>query len=359
MDTDPPQVNAVVRGNLTESCATLGQSDVQYDSGTFHITVYAVSPGDIGCAQVTTPFETTVALDTHGLPAGTYTVIANGVSAVFSIQTGKPQPTAAPTTAPTRVPTAVPSSHGCTDAAAFVADMSVPDDSLLQPGQAFVKIWRLKNVGTCTWTSGYLVSYITGTTMSQQPAYWAMGSKDRIVPGQMLDVRVNMQAPMQNGTYQSYWGLKGLDGRLMPISGGANGNSFFVKIKVSDIPSGMITDMRVEIEPEQGSGAACTPNSTYLVHAYITSNGPLSVGYQLMSSAGQISAGYFMSGYTDPALNVVNGTVDFEPSMFTDGGAHTLRLDYRFVGPYPYPDNIMIVLRLQDDERTSATVACP
>ena len=94
MKSDPLQVNAVVRGSLTESCATLGPSQVQYTSNTFRITVYAVSPTDRGCAQVTVPFETTIALDIRGLPAGTYTVTANGVSAVFTLQTSGPTATA-------------------------------------------------------------------------------------------------------------------------------------------------------------------------------------------------------------------------------------------------------------------------
>ena len=81
-NTTPEQVNAVVRGNLTESCATLGESQVRYESNTILITVYTVSRSDIGCAQVTTPFETIIALDPNGWSDGTYTVIANGVSAV-------------------------------------------------------------------------------------------------------------------------------------------------------------------------------------------------------------------------------------------------------------------------------------
>ncbi len=56
MNTNPAQVNAIVRGNLTESCARLGDSQVQYDANTLHITVYVTSPADQGCIQQTTPF---------------------------------------------------------------------------------------------------------------------------------------------------------------------------------------------------------------------------------------------------------------------------------------------------------------
>src|SRR5512139_3621711 len=75
-NADPAQVNAVVHGILTEACAKLAESQVQYASNTFRITVYMLSRTDIGCAQAETPFETIISLDTSGLSAGTYTVIA-------------------------------------------------------------------------------------------------------------------------------------------------------------------------------------------------------------------------------------------------------------------------------------------
>ena len=65
LDRSPVQVNALVRGHLTESCATLGNAQVTYTSNVFQIAVVAVSPGDRGCAQVVTPFETTIALSDH------------------------------------------------------------------------------------------------------------------------------------------------------------------------------------------------------------------------------------------------------------------------------------------------------
>ena len=85
MPTDPIQVNAIVRGSLTEACAKLGSTQLSYESNTFLIALLTTSPTDQGCAQVITPFEQTIPLDTTGLPPGEYTVKANGVSAVFSL----------------------------------------------------------------------------------------------------------------------------------------------------------------------------------------------------------------------------------------------------------------------------------
>ncbi len=351
MNSDPLQVNAVVRGSLTESCATLGQSQVQYTSNTFRITVYAVSPTDRGCAQVTAPFETTIALDIRGLPAGTYAVTANGVSAVFTLQTSGPAATAAPTNVP--APTAVPTSHGCTDSAAFVSDVNMPDNILVAPGVPFTKTWRLRNTGSCAWNSTYLVSYISGTTMTQQPGYWIVQPEQRVEPGQTADISVGMTAPVQNGSYASYWGLKGRNGRLMPISGGADGNSFYVKIRVQDagMPAGKITAASIDIELEQGSGAVCTADSTYFIHASITADGPTTATYEIGSSAGQISAGYFEASDMSGPSPYVTGTVPFNQ-------ADTKTISLRFVGPYPYPGNITVNLRVNGGEWHNSKLSC-
>jgi hypothetical protein len=119
MNADPAQVNVLVRGKLTESCATLGESQVQYASNIFKITVYTNGPADIGCVQATTPFDTTIPLDTKDLRAGTYTVIANGMSAVFTL----PIEYATPDPDPTLLMSA-PTTSACVDSATFITDVT-------------------------------------------------------------------------------------------------------------------------------------------------------------------------------------------------------------------------------------------
>ena len=85
------QINAIVHGNLTEACATLGKPQLSYKTQTFMILLPVVSPTDHGCLQSTTTFEQAIPLDIAGLPAGEYTVKVNGVSAVFSLSTGQSQ----------------------------------------------------------------------------------------------------------------------------------------------------------------------------------------------------------------------------------------------------------------------------
>jgi len=258
------------------------------------------------------------------------------------------------TTQPSPEPSATlaPASQGCVDSAAFVGDVTIPDNTTVAPNTAFTKTWRLKNTGTCTWDSSYLVAYISGATMSQQPGYWIVQPGQTVAPDQAVDVSVGMTAPVDNGNYTSYWGLKTVDGSFMPIQGGANGNSFFVKIKVNNgAAEGKITAASIDIEPEQGSGPVCTPNSTYFVHAYLTADGPTTVTYEIDSTAGQTPAGFFQtSNDSDPSLSIP-GTLVFDQ-------ADTKTVNLRFTGPYPYPDNITILLWVNRSDWYQAKLSC-
>ena len=241
----------------------------------------------------------------------------------------------------------------CTDQAAYVGDVTIPDNTVIAPGTAFVKTWRLKNTGSCTWNSNYLVVHLSGTIMTQQPGYWIVQRGQSVQPGQIVDISVGMTAPIKNGNYTAYWGLKGRNGQLMPIQGGANGNSVYVIINVNDgsLPPGNITGTSIDIELEQGSGSPCTASATYLVHAYITADGPTTANYEIESTAGQIPAGNFTDGYLSPVSPVEYGMVVFDQ-------ADTKTINYRFVGPYPYPNDITILLRVNGGEWHNTKLSC-
>ncbi len=43
----------------------------------------------------------------------------------------------------------------CDDDAFLVADLTIPDGSIVEAGSEIVKSWRLRNSGSCTWSDGY------------------------------------------------------------------------------------------------------------------------------------------------------------------------------------------------------------
>jgi Ig-like domain-containing protein len=264
-------------------------------------------------------------------------------------------PTMLPTSSPTAIPlptaTSVPASTDCQDSAQYISDDGL-DGATYSPNTLFTKTWTVKNTGTCTWDSSYLVFQISGTYMTQQPGYWIVPQGQTVSPGQTVNIIVGMTGPVENGNYASYWGLKKENGQLMRIQGGANGNSFYVKIKVNDgsVATGKVTAASIAIELEQGSGAVCTTNSTYFVHVSITADGPSTASYEIGSTAGQIPAGNFQDAN--------NGLSPYVTGSLTFDQAGTKTINLRFVGPYPYPSDITVNLRVNGGAWHNTKLSC-
>jgi hypothetical protein len=133
------------------------------------------------------------------------------------------------TITPTPTPTVTGTPSTSCDKAAFVADVTVPDGTLYAPGTSFNKTWRLKNNGTCKWTTSYSLIFDKGDQMNG-PATISLPKE--VSPGQTIDLTVTLTAPATAGTYRGYWKLKNASGA--PFGIGASGtSSFWVEIKVS------------------------------------------------------------------------------------------------------------------------------
>jgi hypothetical protein len=139
-----------------------------------------------------------------------------------------------PETTPTPGPTATP--EICLDRAEFVADLTIPDDTRLNPGASFEKAWRLRNVGTCPWTETYAAVFVSGHNLGSN-APQNLGA--RVAPGETVDVRVGLRAPLANGNYRSNWMLRNNSGALFGI-GPAGDGVFWVQIAVGGDSSYLI-----------------------------------------------------------------------------------------------------------------------
>jgi hypothetical protein len=246
------------------------------------------------------------------------------------------------------VPSAGPGSS-CLDTAQYIGDDG-KDGTTYAPNSPFTKTWTIKNTGTCTWDSNYLVYQISGAYMTQQPGYWLVEAGRTVEPGQTVDISIGMTAPPEKGAYRSDWILKDEQGLIIPLEGGTSGNSFYVEVNVDDgVLNGGVTSTAIDIVQEQGSGEICTTGSTYFVHAYIITDKATTVSYEIGSTAGQISAGYFdMDGKLEP---MVTGALIFDQ-------AGTQSIDLRFVGPYPYPDDISVILRVNGGDLIQTKLDC-
>jgi hypothetical protein len=175
------------------------------------------------------------------------TVEAEQTLAALQTQINQPTnglPTVNPSTATpsatvtsTPYPTNTPIQIRC-DAAQYVADVTIPDGTSLSTGQSFTKTWRIRNNGSCTWTSGYSLVFVSGNALSG-PARVAFTSS--VAPGATVDLSVTLVAPTSSGTYTGYWMLQNASGATFGIGADAS-TAFWVNIKVPSLSSGYTSD---------------------------------------------------------------------------------------------------------------------
>ncbi len=181
---------------------------------------------------------------------------------------------------------------GCLNQAEYIEDITIRDNTQMDLGDGFVKIWRLRNIGTCTWTNGYSLIFIGGNRMN---APKRIQFRTSVAPGQLVDLVVDFTAPEVSGAYQGFWKLQPDGGRSFGI--GPNGeHSFWVKIMVesplgaavAQIPTLIVTPAMLATRT-QTSPSTGTPVPSPLIHAqgFIT----LEVGEALDLDSGSTSTG--------------------------------------------------------------------
>ena len=150
-----------------------------------------------------------------------------------------PAPPSTLTPLPPLTPTLTPfatappiSAAGC-NKAAFVADITVPDGTLFSPDSAFTKTWRIKNSGSCGWTTAYSLTYYSGERMN---APTSLPLPKAISPGATVDLTLNMTAPASPGKYRGYWILKNAAGELFGIGTNAS-MPIWIEINVTGSPA--------------------------------------------------------------------------------------------------------------------------
>ena len=150
----------------------------------FTLTAAAASPTPLPAST-----DTPVALDTPTSPSG-------------------------PSETPTLLPGGVTATAQLCDYYSWdntTVDVNIPDGTQMTPGQEFVKTWKVKNAGICTWGAGYKIVYAGYANQMSgvpQPINGVIG------PGQEVEISVNFKAPAKVGDYVSAWTLVNANGRL-------------------------------------------------------------------------------------------------------------------------------------------------
>ena len=86
LESQPVQVNAIVRGQLPDaSCTTITSVEQVRNGNIINLTLVTTTDPLARCAQALTPFEQVIPIDISNLPPGQYTVNAGGVQRSFEL----------------------------------------------------------------------------------------------------------------------------------------------------------------------------------------------------------------------------------------------------------------------------------
>ena len=231
------------------------------------------------------------------------------------------------------LPASVSAAQACTDRAQFIADVTVPDGTRYDPGATFKKTWRLKNTGTCTWTTSYALVFDTGERMG---ASASIAFPSSIASGQTVDVTVDMTAPTAPGHYIGYWKFKNAAGALFGIGVNAN-KSWWVEINVSGTPTTNValnfTDRAGEATWSSGAGGLSFPGTDNDVKGFALKkdkpkfeSGVEAAQAGLLFSPQNITNGFIQGSY--PVFRVESGD-RFQTTVGCEFGATSCYVAYR------------------------------
>ncbi len=190
--------------------------------------IQTLAAGTVQARQTMSSLETKVAVLT-AQPTDQPVVI----TATPRAATATAQPTGTTVVLPTTLPSKTPIPVTPTIAipclyASFVEDVTIPDGTTETPGASFTKTWKIKNRGTCGWTTGYDLVFSSGKSMGEAQVSFP----NDVAPGQTVDLSIKLTAPAEAGSYTGNYKLRSASGETFGL--GIDGkNSFWVKINVA------------------------------------------------------------------------------------------------------------------------------
>jgi hypothetical protein len=262
-----------------------------------------------------------VALTPSALPqTATSTPNPTQTAAAMTAAAGMTQ-TAIATLTPRPSPTStVPAPVTTGDAAAWVADITIIDNTDVTPGQVFVKTWRIQNTGVTTWTTDYDLVFVSGEPMGTTRE---VALPTSVSPGQQVDISVTMTAPTTLGTYTGYWKMRN----------SASGFFEYGVTVVIDVVSTLVTATTVP-----GTTATPTPtlSSNPITNLAMSVNPPVYIGAcpttftfaATFTLNQEIALTYQLEGYSDTAGFVF--TLPAAQTQTFAAGAHGLSFPLQF-----------------------------
>jgi hypothetical protein len=109
----------------------------------------------------------------------------------------------------------------CTNYLKYLEDVSIPDGTVVRPGETLDKQWRVENTGTCNWDGQYRLLLIAGQSLGTRDE----GALFPARSGTQAVIRLVFTAPDTPDTYRSAW-------QAHDAQGNAFGEPFFIEVVV-------------------------------------------------------------------------------------------------------------------------------
>jgi hypothetical protein len=158
-------------------------------AGTHTLTVRAVNSSDLSSAPAS------IAISVAPLVALAPAPIVVTATPIPAVQVVTLTPVAART---------------CVNNSVFVADVTIPDKTVLAAGQVFNKTWRVRNTGTCTWGGDEELVFVRGEAMTKTLTIAIPAT----TPGGTADLTIAMTAPAAPGTHIADWRMRNRGGAI-------------------------------------------------------------------------------------------------------------------------------------------------
>jgi len=129
-------------------------------------------------------------------------------------ETLPPSPSPTEELAPTQEPSPTIAQPSCTNIAELDRHLNINEGSVLQPNTLYAKVWRIKNVGTCSWNTNYALTFSNGDESLNQAD---IPLSNEVQPGETIEIRVNFTTPEKGNTYIGNWMLKSDTGFIFGV----------------------------------------------------------------------------------------------------------------------------------------------
>ncbi len=97
--------------------------------------------------------------------------------------------------------TPITTQTGACDNAQFITDVTFPDGAEVVANSPFVKTWRVKNLGPCTWSPSYRLIFGWGGAGTNWNTTPPTPFPATVLQGENLEISVTLNAPATPGDY--------------------------------------------------------------------------------------------------------------------------------------------------------------